>query len=693
MFYILLPDISLIDRQPMIKQSKFTHQKISSIGRANATGVLTVCVIQLFLIKAVFLAHLPITDGWYLTFAHLSKDRVPYKDFYIPFPPGTLFFEGFLPSLFPNSFVGEQIIHVILWLILCVACFALARALTNVPGAVFATSISCALYFVQPGNIIAGYFETMYAFLLVAVACITKVLQQRHGLIYCSLAGISLGISTTIKQSVWLTAVAITVFLIILVKQHRLRFSQFVYFLCGATCPWIAVVLWSVYRGNTTSLLSGILTGGGKAVSEWSVLTTFGVSVLPQGAFIVLYLFLLLMLFTNPHNKTNISTWSQNLPNPLLVGVVLALGGVGVNSVAIENFVSTCFVLMGLITMVAVFSSRNQVSSDWNSYSRLRIVILFVALPLLTLAITSFISPKSPGLSSIRPTVSEWFSSIGALLGTSFIGVAAGALVVALYIFINRYRFSRMTSDLAALLLVVHLTMTLSNSIAGGDSIETWLLPLIVGLVLLSRVFQFYVNSAMLTFGSIALCLFAGSVGSYQVLNPYSWFQVTDAPLTASRRSVKVENIRFFRLDETSAKDYETLSAGLAEAIREKGKGTEVFFGSRNLGLAEMLSAEVFPTTCPVLWWDICPETLAKQDEIHVRATRPEIVIWTFEPEVTIIANEDAWRNRKLSAVRGIQGWLYDQIDSGHYRVLATTKKVNDLTRYQEVHTAVLVQN
>ena len=153
-----------MDRQPIIKQPKLSLQKKTSIGLANTTGVLTVCEIQLFLIKAVFLAHLPITDGWYLTLARLSKVRIPYKDFYIPFPPGTPFFEGFLPLLFPNIFVGEQIIHVILWLMLCVACFALARALTNVPGAVFAASISCVLYFVQPGNIISGYFETMYAF-------------------------------------------------------------------------------------------------------------------------------------------------------------------------------------------------------------------------------------------------------------------------------------------------------------------------------------------------------------------------------------------------------------------------------------------------------------------------------------------------------------------------------------------------
>jgi len=677
----------------MSNRPEFGIQQTASVSRADAVGVLTVCVTQLILVKAVFLRHLPITDGWYLTLARLSRVRVPYKDFYLPFPPGSLFFEGFLPSLFPNSLVGEQIIHVILWLLFCVACYYLARSLTSVPGAVFAASISCALYFVQPGNIVSGYFETMYAFLFLAVAFTVKVLQQRRTAVYCSLAGLSLGISTTVKQSVWLTAVAISAFLMILVIQHRLRLSRFIYFLFCAICPWIGVMLWSLYRGNTSSLLSGILTGGGKSVSQWSVLSTFGVSVLPQGSFLVLSLYLLLMLITHIHKDANISSSARHLPSLLLVGVLLAIAGVGINSVVIENFVTTCYILGGVITIIGMWTSRYHVSSDWARYSRSRIAISLVVLPLSILAISTLIPPRNSSVSSIRPSISEWFSALGAFFGNSFIGIAAGALVVALFIFMNRDRFSKVTSDSALLLLIVHLTMTFSNSIAGGDSIETWLLPLMVGLVLLSGVCKSYVNSAMLTFWSISLCVFAGSIGSFQALNPYSWFGVIDAPLTVSRRNVNVDRLRSFRLDDSSARDYENLWGGLTRAIREKGEGTEVFFGSRNIGLAEMFDADVFPTTCPILWWDICPETLANQDEIRVKATRPAIVVWTFEPEVTINANEDAWRDKKLSAVRQIQGWLYEQIDSDFYRVLATTKKNDTLTRYQEVHTAVLVQN
>jgi hypothetical protein len=104
-----------------------------------------------------------------------------------------------------------------------------------------------------------------------------------------------------------------------------------------------------------------------------------------------------------------------------------------------------------------------------------------------------------------------------------------------------------------------------------------------------------------------------------------------------------------------------------------------------------MFDVEIYPTRCPVIWWDICPESSAIENFNQLKSSPPLVVVWTFESDNNIVSNENGWRTGK-STVSKIQTWLLREIGLGNYRVIAETHKLLDRPNESQVLTRVLVR-
>ena len=105
-----------------------------------------------------------------------------------------------------------------------------------------------------------------------------------------------------------------------------------------------------------------------------------------------------------------------------------------------------------------------------------------------------------------------------------------------------------------------------------------------------------------------------------------------------------------------------------------------------------MFDVEAYPIRCPILWWDICPESSAIESFDQLRSNPPQIVVWTFESQNTITSNENGWRDGTISATGQIQKWLLDEIGLGKYRVVANTHTLLDRPNEAQIITRVLVR-
>ena len=58
------------------------------------------------------------------------------------------------------------------------------------------------------------------------------------------------------------------------------------------------------------------------------------------------------------------------------------------------------------------------------------------------------------------------------------------------------------------------------------------------------------------------------------------------------------------------------------------------------------------------------------EDFRWLKIERPELVMWNFQPEYSILGSEGAFRGGELSAIRLMQEWLTLQISNGRYEIV-----------------------
>jgi hypothetical protein len=218
-----------------------------------------------------------------------------------------------------------------------------------------------------------------------------------------------------------------------------------------------------------------------------------------------------------------------------------------------------------------------------------------------------------------------------------------------------------------SIVAVAQISVQVMNSFAGGPSIETWILTIPIGLILVYSLIEEWKPqiSQQMLIGFVAIWLVClVQVGRE---TPYEWSGISSSPLTASRSKPDIKHLELFRIESYNSMKIELLS----REIKNLGlENTPVLYGLRNAGMARLFGTESYSLHCPVLWWDVCPESIAVKDEAQIKENPPKAVVWLFETQEMITGNEAAWRAGSSSAAGRIQTSLQEDINRGVYEIV-----------------------
>lgn len=658
-------------------------------------GAILTIILQLLLISQMLFKEIPPTSGWYFAWADQISDRIMYKDYFVPFPPGSVFFEGVIPRIFHDVFAAQDLVHLVYWLIFSLAIYLIAVSYSSWLIAFTASALSLAVYQVQPGNIIAGYYETMLMFLGCSVLFLIHAYRRDQIFLYVT-SGLCLGAASTIKQTVWLFVLIVVITIPIDLVRHGIKSSSArnrSSLILGISLPWIVITVWNLANNNFHEMWGALLSGGGKdSTSSFTFVTIFLQSLtgLNNNFFLVLILLIIILSYQKSENSALVTLGAMTAILVLLntsADVIFGRGGVSNGQAMVYLFQVIVLILLAAHLKI----SKTEFGTEAPKFG-LGIFVIS-SLPVIAVIVGLQIPRRSVAGPVLGVDFYTWFKDGGLYISNSLILFGHLGLILPFLLFLilrPQNSFSALGKLGATDLIFVaaaQISVQIMNSFAGGPTIETWILTIPVGLILVHSLIEQWRPhiSHPIFVGFVAIWLIC--LGPVEREKPYEWSGVTSSPLSVPRVKPDISGLGLFRIENYSAMKLELLSKEIKNLQLEE---TPVLYGLRNAGMATLFGTNSYPLHCTVLWWDVCPEDLAQKDEEKIKSNPPKAILWLFETQATVTANEATWRAGSSSAAGRIQKSIEEAITGGEYRIVCEFNE-NSLT--PSVVTRLLVRN
>lgn len=658
------------------------------------TGALLTIIVQLLLVGQMLFKEIPPTSGWYFAWADQLSNRTMYKDYFVPFPPGSVLFEGVIPGIFHNVFAAQDLVHLVYWLVFSLAIYLLAVSYSTWLIAFVVSTLSLAVYQVQPGNIIAGYYETMLMFLACSVLFLIHAYRRDRFFLYL-VSGLCLGAASTVKQTTWLFVLIVVVTVLIDQARKGVRSTtgrNRLSLILGVAIPWIVISGWNVLNNNFLEMWGALISGGGKDSTSFTFVTIFlhSLTGLNNNFFLIAILLIVILRYQRSEDASLVLCGAVVSILFLLNTSADVIFGRG----AFSNGQAMVYLLQAtLLIFVLAYLKISKTKFSSGPHEDGLSIFLVSGLPVIAVLAGTQISRNSIAGPVLGVDFYTWFRDGGLFISNSLIVFGHLGLILPFLVFLMvrpEKTFSSL-GKLGAMDLVFVATAEISiqimNSFAGGPTIETWILTIPIGLLIVNRLIeqsQPHISRQIFT-GFISIWLIC--LVPVQRENPYEWSGITSSPLSAPRTKPNVSGLGLFRIEDYSAMKLELLAKEIDKLeLRE----TPVLYGLRNAGMASLFRTDSYPLHCAVLWWDVCPESIAQKDEQKIIANPPKAILWLFETQDTITANEAAWRAGRSSAAGRIQTFIQDAIQRGEYRIVC---EYNENPLVPSTVTRLLVRN
>ena len=197
-------------------------------------GVVTLFT-QIPLLLRTTNAFIPVSYGWFGTWAHISQELTPYRDYFVPFPILGLWIEGSLPNLFSHYVFAEQVVAGLLWLVLICGQYLLATLIWKPKHSAIGAIFAAYFHFAFPVLKLATYYEVMLLCLVYGSYFVALGAKRGHSAPrYLFLGGIFLAASPFVKQTAVLPSILILVFVLrCLTKTEKKIDKNVVTLICG----------------------------------------------------------------------------------------------------------------------------------------------------------------------------------------------------------------------------------------------------------------------------------------------------------------------------------------------------------------------------------------------------------------------------------------------------------------------------
>ena len=593
-----------------------------------------------------------------------------------PLPPLAIFLEGYIPQLFQQPLIAENLIHSFYWMILVFLLYKIVTLFCKNLLAFLAVLTFSYIYYSEPHDIVVGYFELLLIVISILFLITIKTLHNPSTsnqmlLIACSIA------IPLIKQNFVITSMAILGFVSFYFFRNYLNLLKgFILYIIGSYA-FTAVILYlysnSIFsqlngkakNPNTSFLIENLILNPVKHVGVYSTI-----------------MFLVAIYISNNSKKlreTKIAAVLVLLA--ILNSVIFALNQQGYISVSNQSLFYFAMISLQVV-FLTIFIQHKKIL---HNLRRTDTLILFTPSFLIFL-IFVFLTFSSNG----EPPFAERIAIVTIFAG--FKVYLAALLLICLNAYVAKGAFFFVKNEVRSfrtrkstvlkikdstqllyfeVLVVLSFSFAVANSLSGGLTIQSF--P-IFGCVLLAKLLSMFIASKSFRFRkivalfSIASVLLMSSLQMYKT--PYEWWGFSMKSLSLQQRNLSTLGLPWFK---TTIGEERFLVKTQSTFANERNRQSQVFYGPNNAGMRFLFDTlPVFETKCVTMWWDVCAEEYAEQDYKKIVNDRPEYVVWNQFPDFVSFAHEQAFRVATTkSALRRTQEWILTQIELGHYRIVA----------------------
>jgi hypothetical protein len=638
----------------------------------------------------VFGRFIPSTYNWFLHWGTVSETRVPYKDFFYPFPPGSLWLHGWLPNRFSDPLYAEQIISAGIWILLVLAMYANLRLWFEPGISFFAVSVSSVAYFTSPYNIIAGYFESGILFLLTAIALTIYPMRKRRSSIACNFMFVSSGFffaSAFLVKQTFLVPVTVALFcLLVLIRgyerSYRQRFGtrELLLVLSGFSVPLLSVGIYLKSQNALEQSISQVFSGESKDPQaerfiDWSIGSIVNSNALTSATGLLVFSYLL------HRNRISLKLAPGKIfLLQLLVALALITAVSPMILISYGKTKSGLEVVYLIFTLSSLYFLWLQSLGRFRSLKNYKDVFLLITF----ISFSSLIGFKIASGPSESLAIVSW----AFLMTLGFVTLFAVPLILVLKE--NREHnawIEKHGQEIVVIWCAIVLSHVFVGSLSGGLSFEILFPATSFALGLIGYyLVKSSLNNLIIVFPAIAICL--GSFMSFQFHNPYKWWGVNEPSIRAlvGEPPSSVGYMRNTNLVSAESRDYFSSIQEMVDSNSWNGtklipkSSSRALAGPNNAGGLEIFGLNAYELKCPVLWWDVCPEAFLTEDVNEIISDPPEIILWNMPPGVVQSAHEIAFRNGELSSMRELNEWVITMSKGEEYELLGKLNLPDDET-------------
>ena len=234
--------------------------------------------ISLYVVFNVLLINkfFPITEGWFQDYSrYMMEGQIPYKDFYVPVPPGFIYLSTVLRSFFGDTFIYYRIYGLIERIILVTIVYFILIKIYPDKIVFVAMLTGSVVYIANVQDIFYGYYQSSFLFSIIALYIVIRMFDNYNlNSVYywSSVFGLFSVISFVFKQTIGgLLPIVLGIAFVILTMRKNKRKT----FLCGvisffSAASILAIIGYVLYLENALLPCIEQIFGGAQSKGTFS---------------------------------------------------------------------------------------------------------------------------------------------------------------------------------------------------------------------------------------------------------------------------------------------------------------------------------------------------------------------------------------------------------------------------------------
>ena len=618
---------------------------------------------------------LTLSEGWTRHYLNLIyQGKLPYRDYYYYLPPLNLIVDFVFWKLSFGYFfvfrlwrlVERLFISFLGYKLLCKKMDCKLAALIGFFGTVLASAINY--------DLIGDYNQTTQLLVVLLTCVLIKYFEDNRNPKYLLFSGIIAGCMLGIKQTVILSSgvVFASLFIILaILKIEKNIFKDLLYVLGGFSIPVVSMLTYLLLTGSFSSFVNNVFGDTSSKGSLYDITVKSQLNFVMDNSPIVSVIFILFVFkylqkyFSLNEKRQRILIVSKMV---LLILFLLVLNTdflVSFFTRTINSFYIFIFIGFVLVLLAVQLFGKNKKLIQY-------LTILAV---LLLNSILLIVNEKM----ARSVFVMERFDSvIQIFLNSIYIYVVLWLLYSLLICASKKAELNMMNIVMAA----GAISSVYSSSMATGSGtmspISSFILIPAFALIMLDEIksekpfrikgslFATKIALKVIVLFFVAFCL------TQKLVCSYSWCNDAQASFWDKTEKSSYACLEGFRFSRSEYKKYD----GLADVIRNNSDADDVIYAFPFGSVYNVLLENYNLTTyCPIPFYDVCSDAVARGDAILLAQNKPEIILWVDMPGA-LDFHEEVFRDGEEIGQRQIYNWILNEIENEHYVLLDSADNV-----------------